>query len=760
METGSMTNLISKATNHYFPLRHHFPIISSSLFRPKKSPRRLITRTMSSSTKSSNQQQQCIFQLKIDPLTGNSEWVVVSEEEVKDEVLLSSTSYLDMLNDSPRNQAYRAAIDKTVTKPCHVLDIGAGTGLLSMMAARAMNSSCAASVDNTLGMISACESYLPMIKLLRKVLHVNGMDKKICIVPKRSDEVKVGDCIARRADILVSEILDSELLGEGLIPTLQHAHDELLVQNPLTVPHRAITYGQLVECEFLWKMHDLHNCEAKVSDGTHLVPVGLETIVGVKQRQYAMHCNSISNDIRLLSEPFRIFEFDFGKRPDSHGVTELRVNATSDGRVHALISWWVLQLDCEGTIFYSTAPKWITSPFKDKELQIFRPSWCDHWKQCVWFFPGTGVSLIKDEQVHIEAAHDETSVSYSFKHHNYKANPGNCDGDSRDCQLTFSPERIAIYGDKNWRSSILTTVKDALQGKDCSLCVVADDSIFLTILIASVSTNSQVISMFPGIQEKGFRYLQAVADANCFSLDRVKVIGKKRCLTMDDTNQKKVDMLVGEPFYYGNEGMLPWQNLRFWKERTVLDPVLSKDVLIMPCKGILKACAMSLPDLWRSRCTLKKIEGFEHSVVNTSLGACGDMSASKEGPCLPYFIWQCGETKELSEVFTVLEFDFLKPISSCFGRKRVEFSKTGICHGFVLWIDWVLDRENSVVLSTGPDHRYWKQGVKLLSKPVTVGNNQGSCSDTNDHGERRSWVELEASFDPSSGELSMNHSFQ
>lgn len=27
----------------------------------------------------------------------------------------------------------------------------------------------------------------------------------------------------------------------------------------------------------------------------------------------------------------------------------------------------------------------------------------------------------------------------------------------------------------------------------------------------------------------------------------------------------------------------------------MLDPVLSKDALIMPCKGILKACAMSLP---------------------------------------------------------------------------------------------------------------------------------------------------------------------
>lgn len=44
----------------------------------------------------------------------------------------------------------------------------------------------------------------------------------------------------------VSEILDSELLGEGLIPTLQHAHDNLLVENPLTVPYRATTYGQVI----------------------------------------------------------------------------------------------------------------------------------------------------------------------------------------------------------------------------------------------------------------------------------------------------------------------------------------------------------------------------------------------------------------------------------------------------------------------------------------------------------------------------------
>lgn len=75
----------------------------------------------------------------------------------------------------------------------------AGTGLLSMMAARAMGGTC-----DSKGMVTACESYLPMVKLMRKVLHKNGMTKNINLINKRSDELEVGLDIASRADVLVS----------------------------------------------------------------------------------------------------------------------------------------------------------------------------------------------------------------------------------------------------------------------------------------------------------------------------------------------------------------------------------------------------------------------------------------------------------------------------------------------------------------------------------------------------------------------------
>ncbi|KAJ7003396.1 protein arginine N-methyltransferase 1.6 [Populus alba x Populus x berolinensis] len=661
-----MIPLLSKTlTIPSLPLRcsTRLTLTPHSLFtRFTSTPTPTQTRPMSSDS------IQRVFQLKLDPLTGNSEWVIIEDGNKEEEetfksssnALLATTSYLDMLNDDTRNRAFREAIDKTITKPCHVLDIGAGTGLLSMMAARAMGTC----DDSKKGMVTACESYLPMVKLMRKVLNLNGMGKNVKIFNKRSDELQVGVDIPSRADVLVSEILDSELLGEGLIPTLQHAHDMLLVDNPLTVPYRATTYGQLVESTFLWKLHDLSNNEEEASDGIHLVPAGLDTILRVQAKQHPMHCDAISKEINLLSEPFKIFEFDFWKRPDSQGDSKLLIKATNDGRIHAVVSWWILQLDSEGTIFYSTAPRWITSP-----IATYTGNWCDHWKQCVWFIPGEGIPISKGEEVHLHAVHSDTSVSYNLA--TQATEIRECDSIAGDSHLTLCPERIAIYGDRKWRSCMLTALKNLLQARVHPLCVVADDSVFLSLLVAHLSKTSNVIALFPGLRERGVQYLKAVADANGITADRIEVFQKKKYLTLNDTKQKKVDLLIGEPYYYGNDGMLPWQNFRFWKERTMLDSVLAEDVLVMPCKATLKACAMSLPDLWKSHRCLSKIEDFDHSIVNNTLGACGDLPAPLEGPLLPFFIWQCGETKELSETFTIMEFDLSKSIGPCYGKAQV-----------------------------------------------------------------------------------------
>lgn len=82
-----------------------------------------------------------------------------------------------------------------------------------------------------------------------------------------------------------------------------------------------------------------------------------------------------------------------------------------------------------------------------------------------------------------------------------------------------------------------------LKGRVDPLCIVADDSVYLALVTIHLSKTSHVISLFPGLRDKGLQYLQAIADSNGFSMNRVEVLEKKKtCLTMHDTHQRKVSV--------------------------------------------------------------------------------------------------------------------------------------------------------------------------------------------------------------------------
>lgn len=119
----------------------------------------------------------------------------------------------------------------------NVLDIGAGTGLLSIFACKAGAST-----------VTACEVYEPMFNLAQKVLKVylyfvrcisyqeNGYQNQVKLIGKRSDEIRAEE-LPCNIDVIVtsillhcilylisSEIFDSELLGEGILPSLRDIH--------------------------------------------------------------------------------------------------------------------------------------------------------------------------------------------------------------------------------------------------------------------------------------------------------------------------------------------------------------------------------------------------------------------------------------------------------------------------------------------------------------------------------------------------------
>lgn len=151
--------------------------------------------------------------------------------------------HIPMLNDVRRNDAFEAAIVAAIATAgpdARVLDIGTGSGLLSMMAARAGAQS-----------VTACEVVPIIAETARQIIADNGYSDQITVHTAPSTDLQIGTHLDERADILVSEILSSDLLTEHVIDTFEDAHARLLKPDAIVIPRAATAIGCLVESQVL-----------------------------------------------------------------------------------------------------------------------------------------------------------------------------------------------------------------------------------------------------------------------------------------------------------------------------------------------------------------------------------------------------------------------------------------------------------------------------------------------------------------------------
>lgn len=186
------------------------------------------------------------FKQILNPITGRSEWEPQCEDyDYHQEI--ARAAFADMLHDTERNQKYlkglKIAIDKVHEqgRQAHVLDIGTGTGILSLFAVQ-----CGADT------VTACEAFRPMADCAEKIIEHNGVRHCINIIKKRSTDILVGKNgdMPKRANILVTEVFDTELIGEGAIGIFTHAHEHLLESDCIVVPDSATMYAQVVDSPF------------------------------------------------------------------------------------------------------------------------------------------------------------------------------------------------------------------------------------------------------------------------------------------------------------------------------------------------------------------------------------------------------------------------------------------------------------------------------------------------------------------------------
>ena len=145
-----------------------------------------------------------------------------------------------MLNDIPRNSAYDKAIRCRIKGLKHeaiVLDIGGGTGILSCYAARA-------GAEH----VYCCEMNESLAIIAERCINDNGLSDRITVLRKKSQDIVVGVDIPRKVDLIVTELVDSGLVGEHIIEVLCHARNFLLESNGFVIPHSADVYCMPISC--------------------------------------------------------------------------------------------------------------------------------------------------------------------------------------------------------------------------------------------------------------------------------------------------------------------------------------------------------------------------------------------------------------------------------------------------------------------------------------------------------------------------------
>ncbi len=237
--------------------------------------------------------------------------------------------HFDMLGDLARNQGYQEAIERAVKGGETVLDIGTGSGLLSMMCARAGAKK-----------VYTCETIQLIADTAATVISDNGYRDQIHVIHKQSNSLKVGEDLPKKADILISEVLDSGLLGEGVLPTVRHATANLLKEGGTIVPAGATVKGVLIQSDHLHSIAPL-----KDISGFDLSSFGKFQTKNVYRRE------TLNNvPYKVLSAEFRILDIDFYHLPKAAGenspnLHQLEIEITADGELHAVAFWFDLHLD-------------------------------------------------------------------------------------------------------------------------------------------------------------------------------------------------------------------------------------------------------------------------------------------------------------------------------------------------------------------------------------------------------------------------------
>jgi predicted RNA methylase len=203
-----------------------------------------------------------------------------------------------MLNNDTRNRAYKRALENWAINNKDrgiCLDIGTGTGLLAVYAHQA-----------GIPKVFACDRNETMFGIAQNVLKANNLDKDIKLIQKLSNDLVVGRDIPEKCDLIVTEIMDSGVLGEGILQSLIHAKKYLLKEKGQIIPWKAKVFISGYQSRILTQNHVLINESFKeyiFLDGLNLI----------QEQNEPYDCENVDNvpDFKIITNTNEDLEINF-----------------------------------------------------------------------------------------------------------------------------------------------------------------------------------------------------------------------------------------------------------------------------------------------------------------------------------------------------------------------------------------------------------------------------------------------------------------
>jgi len=307
------------------------------------------------------------------------------------------------LREEQRLEAYRKAIEKALEKimaareaipkldrpPLRIVHMGAGLGQISMVAAKCAREAGVTEKEiETHGYtVVALEQMPKVIKLAKRALRDNDLDRDVFVC---SEDVRKLPSQPQRAQLVVCELIDPGLLGEGILVLLNAARIKMCNAFEHTVvPSRATIWAAAFE--FGEKLSHCHGFD--VSTFNHYRTNLMTDIDSAIE----------SGAAKQLTNVFEVLKFDFETNvmPSSHTI---KLTPTDDGKITAIAFWYVIEMDTDGETLLTNWPECIPpADFSMMEKDVHKPS---PVRQAICNFQGHYIKEVtKGEPVEIDVGY-------------------------------------------------------------------------------------------------------------------------------------------------------------------------------------------------------------------------------------------------------------------------------------------------------------------------------------------------------------------